>query len=120
MSSGSRFRRIEGTVVTRAVVAAALLFAIAADIAADTRCHPLPRGEARAGLSAAPASPTDQDPCGAKCVPDCFCCSTLSVTAVGLPIESAALAGRVPSARERDCPPGVHPAPYHPPIALLS
>lgn len=118
MSSGLRYRRIQRMGLARVVAAAVLLFAIAADIAADTRCHPLPRGEARAGLSAAPASSTDQDPCGAKCVPDCFCCSTLSVTAVGLPVVSAALAGHVASARERDCPPGVHPALYHPPIVL--
>jgi hypothetical protein len=104
--------------LTRVVAAAVLLCAIAADVAADTRCHPLPRREARAGLSAAPDSPTDQDPCGARCVPDCFCCSTLSVTAVGLPVESAALAGRVASARACDLPPGVHPTLYHPPIVL--
>ncbi len=118
MWGGRQFRRIQGTAWTSVVVAAVLLFAIAADIAADTRCHPLPRGEARAGLSAAPASPTEQDPCGAKCVPDCFCCSTLSVTALGLPVESAALAGRVASARERNCPTGVQRALYHPPIVL--
>lgn len=117
MSSGPRFRQMQRMFLTRVVAAVVLLFAIAVDIAADTRCHPLPGGEVRAGLSAAPA-PTDQDPCGAKCVPDCFCCSTLSVTAVGLPLESTAPAGGVASARERDCPPGVHPATYHPPIVL--
>jgi hypothetical protein len=117
MLSGPRLRQIQRMFLTRVAAAVVLLFAIAADIAADTRCHPLPRAQVGAGLSATPA-PTDQDPCGAKCVPDCFCCSTLSVTAVGLPLESAALAGRVASARERDCPPGVHPALYHPPIVL--
>lgn len=118
MWGGQLFRRVQRATVTRVVVAAVLLFAIAADIAADTRCHPLPRGEARAGLSAVPASPTDQDPCGAKCVPDCFCCSTLSVTAVGLPLEFAAPEGPVASTRERACPPGVRRALYHPPIVL--
>lgn len=117
MSSGQRLRQIQRMFLTRVVAAVVLLFAIAADIAADTRCHPLPRAQVGAGLSASPA-PTDQDPCGVRCVPDCFCCSTLSVTAVGLPLESAALAGRVASARECDCPPGVHPALYHPPIVL--
>ena len=118
MWGGRQFRRIQGETAARVVAAAVLLFAISADIVADTRCHPLPRGEARAGLSVVPVSPTDQDPCGAKCVPDCFCCSTLSVTAVGLPVESAALAGRAAPARDRDCPPGVRRALYHPPIVL--
>lgn len=104
--------------MTRLIAATLLLFVIVADLAADTRCHPRPRGGmVRAGLSAVPAAATDQDPCGAECVPDCFCCSTLSVTAAGVPVVSVALAGRVAPAPGRDCPPGVHPRLYRPPIA---
>ena len=117
MLSGTGLRCIRRRCLTRVVAGVVLLFAITADLASDTRCHPLPRGDVRAGLSA-PVAPTDQDPCGAKCVPDCFCCSTLSVTAAALPLESTAPAGGVAIVWARDCPPGVHPAPYHPPIVL--
>lgn len=118
MSSGRRFLRIRASAAIRAVAAAALLFAIAVDIVADTRCHPLSPGDAPAAYSAARDPATDQDLCGVTCVPDCFCCSTLSVTAPGVALESTAAAGRVAGARERACPSGVHPAPYRPPIVL--
>ena len=94
-----------------------LLFVIAADLGADSRCHRAPGVDVRAGLSAPVPSP-DQDPCGSGCVPDCFSCSTLFVGPVSVPVESSGPAVAVVALAERDCRPGLRPLPYHPPLVV--
>jgi len=102
----------------RAAAALLLLVAIAADLASDTRCHPGPRVEEAATVRASGAESGD-DPCAEGCVPDCYCCSVLTATSIFRVPEAdrplAALLVTVDSARA----PGVLPAPYHPPLALV-
>ncbi len=99
----------------RVLAALLLLLAIGSDVLADTVCHPLPLTALDERLTA-PSSAAPDDPCGSSCVPDCFCCSTLSVTEAGLLRQRAPLAGPVAAAFERACAPGIRPAPYRPPI----
>ncbi len=121
MSSRPPFRRTHGRGPWARLAAAFLLvLAIGADLAADSRCHPLALAQGTSEARLSVAQPTaDEDACQASgCVPDCFCCSALSVSSPAWPLEAVAPAGCVASAPERDCPLGVHPAPYHPPIHL--
>jgi hypothetical protein len=112
-----RVQRIWNAV--RLVAAVLVLSSIAADVVADARCHPAVRTSAATGTSAADSagSAHRQDPCSNGCVPDCFCCSTLSpsplpprVGAVGLAVSID-----VPAAPQYQT--GVHPLPYRPPLA---
>ncbi len=116
MPTRSSHRGVRGLARSAHVLAALLLLlAIGGDVLADTACHPLPQTTLHERLTA-PEAAADDDPCGSSCVPDCFCCSTLSVTDVGLPRQGAPLAGSVALACERACAPGICPAPYRPPI----
>lgn len=113
-----RARRIRWAV--RAAGALLVLFTIAADILADSRCHP-PAGAqappALAGPSSLPPS-TEQDPCATSCVPDCYCCSQ-SVTrgAAALPPDAGPVSHTLPWLLPAS-PSGVRPVPYRPPLDL--
>lgn len=98
----------------RLAAALALLLAIGSDLAADSRCHAGPSVTAPTGASALQAS--DQEACGEACVPDCYCCSTPSVGLATALLEPSGPAAPLAVAVEADCPPGVHPLPYHPPL----
>jgi hypothetical protein len=102
----------------RALAALLLLLAIAADLAADSRCHPVSRSEVRASVSAS-AADSGEDACANGCVPDCYCCSVLSATPIFRVPEAdlppVALLCAVDSARA----PGVEPVPYRPPLPLV-
>lgn len=112
---GPRSRRV-GPAVLRLAAVLALLLAIVADLSADARCHPVPRARNQAGFSVANA-PSEQDPCGANCVPDCFCCSALSLGPADLtPVTATPGVPAAPPA-EAACPPGIDVQPYRPPIA---
>ncbi len=61
-------------------------------------------------------APSDQDPCDANCVPDCFCCSALSLGPADLtPVTATPGVPAAPTA-EAACPPGIDVQPYRPPI----
>jgi hypothetical protein len=97
----------------RAIAALLLLASIAADLASDSRCHPLAPLAPGASVRAAADS---TDACADGCVPDCYCCSTVSPTALfrlaGAECQHAPFAGPAdPSAAS-----GVSPAPYRPPL----
>ncbi len=101
----------------RAAAALLVLFAIAAEVVADARCHPVPSARVPAAVlgSAPSASP---DPCKDGCVPDCYCCSQgvtrgPAVLTLGAGLVSAMLP-LLPAAS----PTGVHPVPYRPPLDL--
>jgi hypothetical protein len=100
----------------RAAAALLLLVSIAADLASDSRCHPLRTLEATASVSSADAA---DDPCSDGCVPDCYCCSVVSPTSVFRLADAdqpfVVLAAPVEPAGA----PGVAAAPYRPPLALL-
>lgn len=95
-----------------------ILFVIAMDIVADSRCNRLSGGEVAASLSI-PVPPAALDPCSSGCVPDCFCCSTLSMTAAAFSLESSGPAATVVALADLNFSPGVHPLPYRPPLASL-
>lgn len=99
----------------RLVAAFALLLAIGVDLAADTRCHPLPNTVSGAGLTA-PEAGAKHDPCGNTCVADCFCCSNLSVGNAAQPAQPTEPARDIPPSLAGDCAPGILPLPYHPPL----
>jgi len=113
----SRRARLAASRSLRALAALLLLLTIAADLAADSRCHPISRVEAGTSVSAAETS--DEDPCADGCVPDCYCCSVLSATSIFRLPEAdqplVAVLAAVDSARV----PGVEPVPYRPPLCLV-
>ena len=111
-------RRVQRTWhAVRVIAAAFVLFTIAADVVADARCHPSVQAPAATGVSAA-SSTTDQDPCVTGCVPDCFCCSTLSPSPVAPPVEVSGPTVLVEALAAPQFRPGVHPLPYRPPLTL--
>ncbi len=99
----------------RLAVALALLLAIGSDLAADSRCHAGPPPSAPAGTALQASS---REACDETCVPDCYCCSTPSVGLASVLPEPSGLAEPVAVAVEADCPPGVHPLLYRPPLVL--
>jgi len=101
----------------RLVAAGLVLFTIAADLVADTRCHGASRASAEVSVSA-DSSAARQDPCAAGCVPDCFCCSTLSTSPGVPPVDVSGPAALVAVLAVPDFQPGVLPLPYRPPLAL--
>jgi len=103
--------------VVRFVAAAFVLFTIAADIVADPRCHPAVQAASVTSVSAAAAT-NSQDPCRTACVPDCFCCSTLSPSPMAPPVEISGPAVAVEALAAPRFQPGVLPLPYRPPLAL--
>ena len=105
------------TATVRLAAALALLLAIGTDLAADSRCHAGPTAPAPpAGAAALQAA--GQEACDEACVPDCYCCSTPSVGFATALLEPSGPAVPLAVAAEDDCPPGVHPLPYHPPLVL--
>ncbi len=68
--------------------------------------------------SVSAASPDNQDPCRIGCVPDCFCCSTLSPSPMAPPVEISGTAVLVEALAAPRFEPGVLPLPYRPPLAL--
>jgi len=101
----------------RLAAAALVLFTIAADVVADARCHPAVQTPSVTSVSGA-SSTDDRDPCATGCVPDCFCCSTLSPSHMGPPIQISGPAVRVEALAAPRFEPGVLPLPYRPPLAL--
>jgi hypothetical protein len=104
------------TAAVRLAAALALLLAIGSDLAADSRCHAGPAAPAPAGAAALQAP--SQEACGAACVPDCYCCSTPSVGLATALLEPTGPARPLVAVAEDDCPAGVRPLPYHPPLVL--
>ena len=111
---GRRVRRF-----VRLAAAGFVLFTIAADIVADTRCNKPSRSPSGLSLQEA-TSANSQDPCDAGCVPDCFCCSTLSASpaAPAMTLSGPAVPLEVLATLEFQL--GVYPLPYRPPLARLS
>ena len=101
----------------RLAAAALVLFTIAADVVADARCHPAVQAPSVTSVSAA-SSGGSQDPCRTACVPDCFCCSTLSPSHTAPPIQISGPAVPVEALAAPRFEPGVLPLPYRPPLAL--
>lgn len=101
----------------RWAAAALVLFTIAADVVADARCHPSVQAPSVTSVSAA-SSTDSQDPCRTGCVPDCFCCSTLSTSPLAPPVELSGPAVLVEALAASRFEPGVVPLPYRPPLAL--
>ena len=101
----------------RMTAAALVLFTIAADVVADARCHPAVKASSVTSVSGA-SSTDDQDPCATGCVPDCFCCSTLSPSHMAPPIQISGPAVTVEALAAPRFEPGVLPLPYRPPLAL--
>lgn len=96
------------------IAALMLLLVIAADLS-DDACHPLPHGRTQAtSISGALAG----DACASACVPDCYCCSTISVTVAYVPQQATGAATPLLAPAARSYPPGVRPLPYHPPLTL--
>jgi len=101
------------------VPACLLLFAIAADIVADTRCDKGSSSSAStAGVRGAVEGQRQTDePCGSFCVPDCFCCSSSVAAAPAVvPPEPRPLAPLAAPTLERWSE-GVRPVVDHPPLA---
>ncbi len=120
MDCAARARRIRrGWNVVRLVAAVLVLSSIAADVVADARCHPAVRTSAAAAASVADStgSTQRQDPCTNGCVPDCFCCSTLSPSPLPPQVEAAGLAVPIELTVAPQCQAGVHRLPYRPPLA---
>ena len=99
------------------IAAALLLFTIAADILADARCDRPPTARASGGfVTSTQGRPTGDDPCGSSCVPDCFCCSTLSTGPATLSLESSGPAVLIEPCDAVAFRAGVYPLPYRPPL----
>lgn len=101
----------------RLAAAAFVLFTIAADIVADARCHPAVQAASVTSVSAA-SSDENQDPCRTGCVPDCFCCSTLSPSPMAPPVEISGPAVQVEALAAPRFETGILPLPYRPPLAI--
>jgi len=104
--------------MTLRVAVYVFLASIATDLLADTQCdRASSRLAAAESLGAAQDRPDTSEPCGAVCVPDCFCCSR--IVAAGPAVFPAApiplqVIGDPVALR---FPLGVRPVPYHPPLA---
>jgi hypothetical protein len=105
-------------VTVRAMAAILLLVSIAADLAGDSRCHPVSSAASGTSVSTSVTSP-DEDPCAEGCVPDCYCCSVLSrtstfrLTAADQPFVVMAAPAEPAVAS------GVAAALYRPPLSIL-
>lgn len=102
----------------RAAAAFFVLFTIAADLVADSRCHSPARTQAAAGTQTSTLRSVDQDPCRTGCVPDCYCCSqTVTCGPVSLPPDAGPVVHTVPPLAAPP-PSGVRPVPYRPPLSI--
>ena len=117
LTSGGISRAQRTWRVIRLAAAALVLFTIAADVVADARCHPAVQASSVTSVSAA-SSTNAQDPCRTGCVPDCFCCSTLSPGPMAPPVETSGPTVPVEALAAPRFEPGVLPLPYRPPLAL--
>lgn len=99
------------------IAALLLLLAIAADLSEDS-CHPLPQALTEAASISGAGAPSSEDACAGGCVPDCYCCSTISVTVAYVPQRAAGAATPLLAPAVHSYPPGVRPLPYHPPLTL--
>lgn len=118
MRGGWHSRRTQRIwLAVRAAAALLLLFTITADILADSRCHPAARAQVPAGLWGSVPS-TDQDPCDAGCVPDCYCCSQSVTRGPAVLPPDAGPVTPTPPLLPAAAPAGVRPVPYRPPLAL--
>ncbi len=99
------------------IAALLLLLAITADLSDDS-CHPLPQARSQAASLRGASTPLAEDACASVCVPDCYCCSTISVTVAYVPQQASGAATPLLASAVDGYPPGVHPLPYHPPLAL--
>lgn len=109
---------VRGMASLRGAAAALVLLSIVTDIGADSRCHGMSVAhiEPSQGVSTS-GSPAREDPCGDGCVPDCYCCSVLTLAPVFRLVQMNApvLAGA--TAPEGSCAAGVQTPPYHPPLS---